>query len=566
MNMKKLAALLLTLALLLSCTAFAEETAAPALQKDVVILFTSDVHCGIDQGFTYVGVKAVKDYLAKDNYVVLADNGDSIQGGAVGAITKGEVDINLMNALGYDVATIGNHEFDYGMDRFLEIANEKAQFPYVSANFTYKDEPVLAPYLIKEFDGVKIAFVGISTPTTFMKSTPTFFQDENGNYVYGFCEDQTGEKLYAAVQKAVDDARAEGAQYVIALAHLGLEATCTPWMSSEVVANTNGIDALLDGHSHSVYSQEEMVKLGDATEMSVGTMKNKDGKNVVMAGCGTQLEALGYCRIATDGTVSTGLYVWPFEENAVDFLGLTNDMTAAMTAETDSVNETLAQVVARTDVDLIIKDPETGVRVIRNLETNLGDLVADAYRVSTGADVALVNGGGIRANLSAGDITMGDIQSCHPFGNALCMVEANGQQILDALEWTSRAVPGENGGFLQVSGLSYEIHTYIESTATSDDRGNFTGVTGEYRVKNVMIGGEPLDVNKTYTVASHNYLLKDGGDGTNTFMGDPVLLDEIKLDYETVIDYIIDTLGGTVGEEYADIWGEGRIVIVPEAQ
>ena len=564
--MRKLLGILLALALLLSCTAFAEETAAPALTKDVVILFTSDVHCGIDQGFTYVGVKAVKDQLAKDNYVVLADNGDSIQGGAVGAISKGEANINLMNALGYDVATIGNHEFDYGMDRFLEIAKEKAQFPYVCANFTYKDELVLPPYIIKEFDGVKIAFVGIATPKTFVTSTPTFFQDEEGNYVYGFCEDLTGETLYAAVQKAVDDARAEGAQYVIALAHLGLEATCSPWMSSEVIANTNGIDALLDGHSHSVYSQEEMVKLGEANEIPVGEMKNKDGQKVPMAGCGTQLEALGYCRIATDGTVSTGLYVWPFEESAVDFLGLTNDMTAAMAKETDAINEKLAQVVAHTDVELIIKDPETGVRVIRNLETNLGDLVADAYRSATGADVAMVNGGGIRANLDVGDITLGEIQACHPFGNALCMVEANGQQILDALEWTSRAVPGENGGFLQVSGLTYEIHTYLESTTTCDDKGNFTGVTGEYRVKNVMIGGEPLDVNKTYTVASHNFLLKSGGDGTNTFMGDPILLDEIKLDYETVIDYITDTLGGSVGEGYGNIWGEGRIVIVPEAK
>ena len=204
--MRKLLGILLALALLLSCTAFAEEAAAPALTKDVVILFTSDVHCGIDQGFTYVGVKAVKDQLAKSNYVVLADNGDSIQGGAVGAISKGEANINLMNALGYDVATIGNHEFDYGMDRFLEIAKEKAQFPYVCANFTYKDELVFPPYIIKEFDGVKIAFVGIATPKTFVTSTPTFFQDEEGNYVYGFCEDLTGETLYAAVQKAVDDA------------------------------------------------------------------------------------------------------------------------------------------------------------------------------------------------------------------------------------------------------------------------------------------------------------------------------------------------------------------------
>ena len=553
--MKKLLALVLALAMLFCVTAMAEEApaeteAAPTLDKDLTILFTSDVHCGIDEGFTYVGLYGLKQQLAKNGYVALVDDGDSIQGAAVGAFTKGEVDIKLMNALGYDAATLGNHEFDYGMDRLMELT-KMAEYPYVSANFTYKDEPVFDPYIIKEYNGVKVAFVGVSTPKTFTSSTPTYFQDAEGNYVYGFCEDTTGEKLYAAVQKAVDDARAEGAQYIIVLSHLGIEDTCSPWMSTELIANTNGIDVLLDGHSHSVLDQVEV--------------KNKNGEVVLMAACGTKLENIGYCTITTDGKISTGLYQWPFAESAINFLGLENDFSAIMAEQTDAVKAKLAEVVAHTDVNLIIKDPETGVRVIRNLETNLGDLVADAYRTATGADVALVNGGGIRANLPAGDITLGNIQECHPFGNALCMAEAKGQQILDALEWTSRAVPGENGGFLQVSGLTYEIHSYIESSVTSDDKGNFTGVTGEYRVKNVMVGGEPLDPEKTYTVASHNYLLKEGGDGTCTFKGDPIKLDEIKLDYETVVDYILNDLGGSVGAEYEDIWGQGRIVIVPEA-
>lgn len=553
--MKKLLALVLALAMLFCVTAMAEEApaeteAVPTLDKDLTILFTSDVHCGIDEGFTYVGLYGLKQQLAKNGYVALVDDGDSIQGAAVGAITKGEVDIKLMSALGYDAATLGNHEFDYGMDRLMELT-KMAEYPYVSANFTYKDEPVFDPYIIKEYNGVKVAFVGVSTPKTFTSSTPTYFQDADGNYVYGFCEDTTGEKLYAAVQKAVDDARAEGAQYVIVLSHLGIEDTCSPWRSDELIANTTGIDVLLDGHSHSVLDQVEV--------------KNKDGKVVLQAACGTKLEAIGYCTITTDGKISTGLYKWPFAESAIKFLGLENDFSAILAEQTDAVNAKLAEVVAHTDVDLIIKDPETGVRVIRNLETNLGDLVADAYRAATGADVALVNGGGIRATIEAGDITMGKIQECHPFGNALCMAEAKGQQILDALEWTSRAVPGENGGFLQVSGLTYEIHSYIESSVTSDDKGNFTGVTGEYRVKNVMVGGEPLDPEKTYTVASHNYLLKSGGDGTCTFVNDPILLDEIKLDYETVIDYILNDLGGSVGAEYEDIWGQGRIIIVPEA-
>lgn len=546
--MKKILSMLLALAMLLGCTAaFAEEEAA-GLQQDVVVLFTSDVHCGIDQGFGYAGLAAVRDELAKSNHVVLVDNGDAIQGEPVGTMTTGEAIVKLMNAVGYDVLTIGNHEFDYGMDRFLELA-KMAQAPYVSCNFTHEGEKVFQPYVIKEFDGVKIAFVGVTTPKTFTSSTPTYFQDENGNYVYGFCEGGDGADLYAAVQEAVDNARAEGAQYVILQAHLGIESECAPWMSTDVIANTTGIDALLDGHSHSELTEEKV--------------KNKDGKDVLLAACGTKLANIGYLRITKDGKLSTGLYTWKYDVSFPALLGDT-EVAKAVSDATEELNAKLAEVVAKSDVTLTIADPETDVRIIRNAETNLGDLCADAYRVMGGADVAVVNGGGIRTNIAAGEITLNDILKVHPFGNALCVVECSGQQILDALEWTARNVPGENGGFLQVSGMTYEIHTYIESSATMDDKGNFTGVTGEYRVKNVMIGGEPLDVNKTYTLASHNYMLKSGGDGTNMFMNCKVLVDESMLDNQVLINYITGTLGGVVGEEYAQPYGQGRIVAVSE--
>lgn len=554
--MKKVLGLLLALAMLLGCASATAETAAPALTRDVVVLFTSDVHCGIDTGFGYAGLAAVRDSLAKSNHVLLVDNGDAIQGEPVGTMTTGEAIIDLMNVVGYDVAIPGNHEFDYGMDRFLELT-EKADFPYVSANFTYKDELVFQPYVIKEFDGVKIAFVGVTTPKTFTSSTPTYFQDENGNYVYGFSEDETGEKLYAAVQAAVDAAREEGAAYVIVMGHMGNEATCAPYTYADVIGNTTGVNAFLDGHSHD-------------TDRLV--MKNKDGEDVIRVACGTKLGGIGYVTIsAKDGSMSYGLYTWDNSVSAPELLGIENEVSQALNAATDSLNAKLGEVVARSAVDLTINDPvavdDSGkpVRIIRNAETNLGDLCADAYRDQTGADIALVNGGGIRVSISAGDITLNDILKVHPFGNSLCMMEATGQQILDALEWTSRNVPGENGGFLQVSGLTYEIHTYIESSCTSDDKGSFTGVTGEYRVKNVMVGGEPLDLEKTYTVASHNYLLKEGGDGTNMFQGNTLLLDEVKLDNQVLIDYITGTLNGVVGEAYAEPYGEGRIVGVPEA-
>ena len=552
--MKKILALILALAMLLGCTALAED-AAPALTKDLVILFTSDAHCGIDSGFGYAGLATVRDVLAAKNHVILVDNGDAIQGEPVGTMTKGEAIVELMNAVGYEVAIPGNHEFDYGMDNFLGLV-EKANYPYISANFTHNGELVFQPYVIKEYDGVKVAFVGVTTPKTFTSSTPTYFQDENGNYVYGFSEDETGEKLYAAVQSAVDAARAEGATYVVAMAHLGNEDTCAPWRYDNVITNTNGIDVFLDGHSH------------DTDQVKV---TNKDGVEVPRSACGTKLGGIGYAVIsAKDGSVSTGVYTWDNKVSAPVLFGIENDVSKAVAAATDTLNAKLSEVVAKTAVDLTIVDPvavdESGkaIRIIRNAETNLGDLCADAYRDQSGAEIAFVNGGGIRVSIAAGDITLNDILKVHPFGNAMCVVEATGQEILDALEWASRNVPGENGGFLQVSGLTYEIHTYIESSCTSDDKGGFTGVTGEYRVKNVKVGGEDLVLDKTYTLASHNYMLKSGGDGINMFTDNKVLQDEVKLDNQVLIDYIVDTLGGVVGEQYAEPYGEGRIVAVAE--
>ncbi len=554
--MKKLLGLLLALAMLLGCFSAVAEDAAPALTKDLVILFTSDVHCGIDQGFGYAGLYAVKKQMEKSYNVLLVDDGDSIQGEPVGTMTKGEAIINLMNAVGYDVAIPGNHEFDYGMDNFLSLTKQ-ANFPYVSSNFTYKDELVFPAYVIKEVEGLKVAFVGITTPESITKSTPKYFQDENGNYVYGFMEDGNGEKLYAGVQSAVDAARAEGADYVIAIAHLGNEATSSPYTYADVLGNTTGIDAMVDGHSHDT---DQLV------------MKNKNGEDVIRAACGTKLEGIGYVTIsAKDGSLSYGLYTWHNSVAAPKLLGIENEASEAVSAATDELNKKLATVVAKTAVDLTITDPTakdengTAIRIIRNAETNLGDLCADAYKDQSGADIAFVNGGGIRVSIAAGDITLNDILKVHPFGNEMCVIEVTGQQVLDALEFGARNTPGECGGFLQVAGLTYEIHTYIESSCTTDDKGMFTGVTGEYRVKNVKVAGEDLDLTKTYTLASHNYMLLDSGDGMSMFAGSKVLQKSVKLDNQVLMDYIVDTLGGVVGEAYADPYGQGRIVAVSEA-
>lgn len=552
--MKRILGLVLAMAMLLSLTG-AVCGEPEQLEKDVVVLFTSDVHCGIDQGFGYAGLAAIRQSMEDaGNHVVLVDNGDSVQGEPIGTMTTGEALIELMNVVGYDLAIPGNHEFDYGMDRFLELT-EKADFPYISANFNKDGELVFAPYLVKEFDGVKIAFVGITTPKTITTSTPKYFQDEDGNFIYGFMQDESGEKLYAAVQSAVDAAREEGAAYVIALGHLGNEQACEPWTYADVIGNTTGIDALLDGHSHDT-DQVEMV--------------NKDGQTVLRSGCGTKLAGVGCLRIGKDGKLSTELFLWNNKTDAPTLLGIHNDADAAVKSAKDALGDKLSEVVAKTAVELTINDPVatkddgSPIRIVRRAETNLGDLCADAYRELSGAQIAFVNGGGIRTSIKEGDITLNDILKVHPFGNAMCVIEATGQQILDALEWGARAVPSESGGFLQVSGLSYEIHTYIESSAKADENTMFAGVEGEYRVKNVMVGGEPLELDKTYTLASHNYMLKNGGDGFSMFAGCNVLQDEVMLDNQVLINYITGVLDGVVGQEYADPYGAGRIIAVEE--
>lgn len=553
--MKKIVSLLLllTMVLALFCgAAFADG----ARSADVVILFTSDVHCGIDQGFGYAGLQGIRDYLTEQgNAVILVDDGDSIQGEPIGTLSRGEEILTLMNKMGYSIAIPGNHEFDYGMDNFLALA-KKAKFDYISCNFNNNGELVFKPYVIRSLGGAKIAFVGVTTPKTLTTSTPKYFQDENGEFVYGFFQDESGEGVYNAVQSAVDAARAEGADYVVVMGHMGDEEECRPWTYADVIENTNGIDVFLDGHSH------------DTNQV---TMKNKDGEDVLRSACGTKLSCIGWCRIAADGKITTGVYTWNNDASVTDLLGLQNKMSKAVTIAEASYSKKLKQVVAKSAVALTINDPtavdDNGkpIRMVRRAETNLGDLCADAYRAQSGADIAFVNGGGVRANIAAGKITLGDILSVHPFGNAMCVVEVTGQQILDALEWGARKVPGENGGFLQVSGLSYEIHTYIPDPCQVDENTMCAGIEGERRVQNVLVGGEPIDPEATYTLASHDYMLLNNGDGYTAFEGAKLLQDRVKLDNQVLIDYITQDLGGVIGEQYEDLTGDGRIVIVEEA-
>ncbi len=530
-----------------------QETAA---EGDIVVLYTNDAHNAYEQALDEAGVvkclgyaavaQYKKDMAAAGNYVELVDAGDAIQGGVIGTLSKGSYIAEIMEQTGYSLAVPGNHEYDYGMDNFLSLA-DTVSYHYISCNFMdlRTGKPVFEGYEIKSYGDTDVAYIGITTPETFTKSTPTYFQDENGNYIYGFCEGNNGRDLYDRVQETIDAAEAAGADYIIAVGHVGTDPASTPWTSKEIIANTAGIDAFLDGHSHSTISSEECT--------------DKNGNKVVLSSTGTKLSSLGKLTIKTDGRITSEL-VTDFKTQDAQTLAFVNQITEQFDALQN-------RVVAKSEIDLVVNDPATGERMVRSRETNLGDLCADAYRTELGADIAFVNGGGIRAEIKAGDITYGDIINVHPFGNMACVIEATGQQILDALELGSSAVgEGESGGFLQTSGLTYVIDTTIPSSVKLDDKNMFVEVDGAYRVKNVKVDGKPLDLAKTYTLASHNYMLKSGGDGYTMFLGDKVLQDEVLIDNQVLINYIVDTLGGEIRADsiYADPYGNGRIEILTE--
>ena len=520
---------------------------------DIYILCTSDVHCGVDQGFGYAGLYEIRQSLEDQGYTtILVDDGDNIQGEALGTLTEGQISMDLMNAIGYDVAIPGNHEFDYGMPRFLELAGQ-ANFPYISCNFNKEGELVFDPYKIIEACGKKIAFVGVTTPETMTASTPANFQNEAGEYIYGFMQDEDGQGVYDAIQSAVDSARAEGADYVYVMGHMGLEDTAKPWRYTDVISHTTGIDVFLDGHSHDTVQD---------------VMKNKDGIDTVRCAVGTKMHCVGYSLITDNGIEDTGIWSWPNDIDAPTMLNIQNPIRDEVDEKLAGVQEILDEVVAESDADLTINDPVekdasgNPVRMVRRAETNLGDLCTDAMRIYTGADIGIMNGGGIRANINKGQITYGDLLAVFPWSNSVCMVEATGQQILDALEWGARGIPDENGAFLQVSGLTYEIDVNVPDPCQVDADSMMTGISGKRRVQNVMVGDDPIDPAAVYTVAGQNFAMLKHGDGQTAFDGATIISSEIAIDNHVLTEYILNELGGKIGEEYADPYGQGRITII----
>lgn len=509
---------------------------------DIAVLYTGDVHCAVDESIGYAGLAAFKSELETQGaQVLLVDTGDAIQGAPIGSLSEGSLPIEIMNRLGYCAMTLGNHEFDYGQDALCTLS-EQAEFPFLSLNFVNEvsGKPVYQPYTVVERDGVEIAFVGVSTPKTLTSSRPTYFIDENGNYKYSFLQDESGKTLWDATQQTVDAAKKDGADYVIALTHLGIDAATAPYLSTELIANTSGIDAVLDGHSHSIVECERV--------------QNKEGKRVLLSSTGMGLSHIGYLLIDRDGNLSTGLISNYAQKDA--------DTAAYIDGLKAEFEQQLKQPVATVKDDLVTDDPATGVRIVRSAETNLGNLCADAVRAAAGADAAVMNGGGVRATIKAGEITYGDVLSVFPFGNHLRTIEVTGQQLLDALELSVSAVPEENGGFLQVSGLTFTFRTNIPSPVRRDDAGMFTGVEGERRVQTVLVGGKPLEPDKTYSLAGTDYTLRDSGDGYSMFADCPVLEADVGLDFDALLNFLT---GGYLQNTslYTEAYGDGGIVAVP---
>ena len=626
--MRKLLSMILALAMciaLVGCggNAAPETTAAPteapttaapttveAATEDIVILYTNDVHTYIDGVLSYDVIAGLKAELETQyGNVLLVDAGDHVQGTAFGSMDKGATIVKLMNAAGYDLATLGNHEFDYGMDGAMNVI-DWAEYPYISANFYHeengvKGETVLEAVHLFELGGRVIGFVGITTPETFTKSTPAYFQDEAGNYIYGISGGEDGAALHADVQAGIDAAKAAGAEIVIALGHLGDDPASQPWTSEETIAGVSGLTAFIDGHSHSTIVGKDVA--------------DKDGNAVLLTQTGEYFDAIGMMLIDGEtGEISTDLISYAeitatvMDENGEAVLNEDGeevtevigyefisdlytgaswcsdaDVKAIQDAWIEEINTQLGQTIGSTSVVFDNYDAE-GNRMVRSQETNTGDFAADALyylfdNMGLDVDVAVMNGGGVRNKAVTGDISYLTAKSIHTFGNVACLQTITGQQLLDALEWGARSAgTGEEcGGFLHVSGITYKVDTEWASSVQMDEKGVWIGApTGGYRVHDVQVYNketgtyEALDLSATYNLAGYNYTLRDLGDGFNMFDGAVNVLDYVMEDYMVLANYIQAFEGGVIDAtnspllakysgiklDYSTVSGSGRIV------
>ena len=506
------------LVLLTACSDSDKSSSDSDLSRSIVILYENDVHGGIDG---YTKLAGLRDAIANSDtaWVATVSSGDFLQGSVSAAITKGQGVVDIMRSVGYDAVTLGNHEFDYLVPRMVELLPQ-LNAPIVCANFFEYGavKPYYEPYVIKTFGNKKIAFVGACTPETMRSESYAFF-DKDGKQIY----DLKTNEVYSLVQAAADKARSEGADYVVLLSHLGEDKKETGIFSHGLVEATKGIDVVLDGHTHAVIEGDKV--------------KNLDGKEIIVTQTGTQFANVGKLLITKDGQFFTQLIPTseiPYESAAVT--------SATQKVKTD-MESVVATKVATTDYDLVCKDAD-GKWLVRNRETNLGDLIADAYRQSMKADIGLQNGGGIRNGIAAGTITFGDVFNVLPNDNLMCKIKATGAQILAMLEKVTAKCPLDDGSFPQVSGIAFTIHNV--SHKVSDVK--VVDASGQY---------QPLDAAKTYTIATNDYYSQGGFYRT---LQDCKLLESTATPCrDCVANYLKDTLGGKTGTAYAN--PQGRVTI-----
>ena len=489
-------------------------------QKSIVVLYENDVHCGIDG---YTKMAGLRDAINKSDtaYAAVVCVGDFLQGNTTGAISKGQYIADIMRLMDYHALTLGNHEFDYGVPRMRQLL-EQVGAPVVCANLYEAGEPrpIFAPYVIHQYGNKKVAYIGACTPETMILEGYSFY-DTNGILLY----DLKPKTFYQLIQQAVDEARAKGADYVVLLSHVGETPQSMGFSSHRLVSNTRGIDVVLDGHSHEIFENAKATNL--------------DGKEITVTQTGTQFANIGKLLITPDGCLITQLVKTkdiPYENVEV-------------TAATDSIHQMVkavtSEVVAHSDYTLVVSD-ENDQWVVRGEETNAGDLVADAYRYAMKADIGFENGGGIRNDIVAGEITYGDIIGMLPYDNTLRRIMVSAEQLQQMLTRCTALVPVLDGNFPQVSGLRFTIHSKSHTVSDIEilqEDGNYT----------------PIDMNRTYSVALTNYN-HEGGGFFDCFKKCPVLQESSLRYYEALSDYLSKVLGGKTGDAYAHPQGRIRIV------
>ena len=523
--------------------------------NDIVILATSDVHCSPEKGFGYAGLYRIREKFKKEGCeVLLVDDGDEFEGHGemFGTVTMGSQVIELMNKMGYDVAIPGNHDFAYGPDRFLWLT-KKATYPYLSCNIYKNGKLFLKPYIIKEVNGKKIAFVGATTPRTIgVYLSRSMFMNANAKVIYDFKNGDKGKKLNSVIQSNVNAARAAGADYVFLMSHIGQAKKYKSYENiTYVIENTSGIDAVLDGHSH------------DSKKFEV---INKEGKPVPRIAMGSKFSRIGYVRISADnGSIDTGIYSWGCSVSASELFGIKNEMSEEVDIALQKYEDAYYGKTATLKFPLLVNDrlkkdeDDKITRVIGKRETNLGDFAADAVRYSTGADIALLPADKFGSSLAPGDLSQYSMYCVLPACKPIIVIEATGQEIIDALEWSCRKYPSSYSGFLQVSGISFKINTKIKHNVKKSKKGNFKRVAGKRRVTDVKIDGKKIELKKKYTVASYIRLLRTTEYGYTMFRKCKRTKSITKLDFQMLNDYLTKKLKGSIPEKYRNPSGQKRI-------